>query len=434
MNNDLLLLTSINNRINQISFPTLDWNIKAKFLCYNIFTEFINDGSDFQTLKEIPIGWFKKIITRPATRSKILKELKNAGILIDTTYCTGSSVINGVVIKNDKEPYSKSYSFGQNYIYNSPIGFTQFKNINKTDDRVKFKQLNNTLKTVTVDPAVYNYIPELVESELSTTEIGSKITNKMITRELNKETITKPLVYWLKVATNKNSSLIKFNDKFYIEDEKGFIERKRIELEISYTYAIERIKNGNYYANRNDTNNRLDYNMTGLKKELFPYIILDGEKTKEIDIANAQFALLSNIPGWNLDDKFIEVAQNGTLYEYIAEKIAMTRDDVKKYMIVAAFGEPEYQPKELNNLFPNTMKSIVDFKNEFGYEQFSIMLQNAESNLMIDGVYNLLYKNNIKVLPVHDSMRVKSSDADMVKDMMENFFIKKEFKCALKNK
>ena len=431
MNNQLLLLTSIHDRIDQISFPQKNYYLHAKFLCNCMFQNIIKDGSDFKTPKEFHSNYFKKLIKNCPTRCTILKELKLAGILIDTSYSTGLPAKDG---KKEVLPYCKNYSFGTEFIYNSPILFSQFKNINKTDDRIKFHQLNETLKTVHIDTEVFDFIPVLIEKELKKIIIGKEITNKMITMKMGKIEKKEPLCYWLAVATRNNVALIKFKKRFYIEGVKSFIERKRIELEIMYTHSIEQIINGNFYANRNETNNRLDYNMTGLKKKLFPFLYLDGELTEELDIKNAQFAILSNIPTFKLDEKFIEVAQSGQLYEFIGSKFDMTRDQVKEYLIVVAFGEVEHHQKALNELFPTTMKSISDFKNKFGYENFSVMLQKAESNLMIDGVYKLLYDNNIKTLPIHDSVRVKASDAVMVKRMMENFFIEKEFKCALKNK
>lgn len=396
-----------------------------------MFNAIIKDGGNFQTPKQFHSDYFIKLITKCGTRCTILRELKLAGILIDTTYSTGRPAKDG---KKEVKAYMKAYSFGHNYIYNSPIIFTQFKNINKTDDRIKFHQLNETLKTVHIDTEVFDFIPELIEKELKKIVIGKDITNKMITMKMGKIEKKEPLCYWLAVATRNNVALIKFKKRFYIEGAKSFIERKRIELEIVYTHSIEQIINGNFYANRNETNDRLDYNMTGLKKELFPFLYLDGEKTEEIDIINAQFALFANIPAFDLDENFKKMAQSGQLYEYIGSEINMTRDQVKEYLIVVAFGEVEHHQKALNELFPVTMKSISDFKNEFGYEKFSVMLQKAESNLMIDGVFKLLYDNNIKTLPIHDSVRVKASDAVMVKRMMEKFFVEKDFKCALKNK
>ena len=429
--NNLLLLTSINDRIDQIYFTRKSYYAKAKLLCHAIFKEIIQDGDDFQTTIPLPIQFFMGIIKGNDDRSAVLKELKNAGILKHTNHCAGFKAKDG---KKEVKPFCKEYSFSHAFIYNTPVSFTQFKNINKTDDRMKFNELQESLKAVTNDPAVYAYIPKLIEEELLKIEVGKNITNKMATMTIKREKIKKPTCYWLAVATNKNAALIKFKDKFYIEDVVSFIERKRIELSISYHYAIEQIANGNFYANRNETNNRLDYNMTGLKKELFPYIYLHGEITEEIDIKNAQFALLANIPNFELDDDFRILAQSGQLYEYIGSKLNMERDEVKGYLIVVAFGEAEHHPQSLIDLFPTTMNSISGYKNKFGYNQFSIMLQKAESNLMIDGVFKLLYTSKMKALPIHDSMRVKKSEAKSIRKMMMEFFEEKGIYLTLKNK
>jgi hypothetical protein len=164
------------------------------------------------------------------------------------------------------------------------------------------------------------------------------------------------------------------------------------------------------------------------------FISLDGEETVEIDINNAQFALLANIPSFDLDANFIENSQNGTLYEYIMGEWGVTRNQAKDYMMIALFGTVKNHPQKLKMLFPNTINSITTYKNENGYESFSVMLQNAESNLMIDGVFNLITNNKIPVIPIHDSMRVKKSDYDRTKQMMIEFFKKKNFKCELKSK
>jgi hypothetical protein len=103
-------------------------------------------------------------------------------------------------------------------------------------------------------------------------------------------------------------------------------------------------------------------------------------------------------------------------------------------MMIALFGKVNSHPLRLKKLFPRTMQSISDYKNKKGYESFSILLQKAESKLMIDGVYNLLSKNKIPAIPVHDSMRVKKSDYDRTRQMMIDFFEKKNFKCELKSK
>ena len=396
-----------------------------------MFNSIINDGSDFKQMKTFHSNYFRKIITNPADASLILRELKNAGIVeASKSYSTGFTKEDGGYY----EPHAKTYRFSENLIYNNPIHFTTFRGINKIDDRVKFNKIKKNLELITVDPAVFQAMPQIIEDELLTIEIGNNIKNKMISIKMDNEIITKPLPWWLTVATCKGIAVIKFHDKFYLEGAKSFIERKRVELEISYTCTIQRLINGNFYANRNDTNNRLDYNCTGLKKEFWKYIIFDNEKTEEVDIKNAQFAVMSNSPLFKMDEIFIEKAQNGQLYEYLMDKLSMTREQVKEYLIVVMFGEVEYHPKKIKEIFPVTMKSIADFKNKHGYEAFSICLQSGESNIMIDGVFHMLTKHKIPTLPVHDSMRVKASDTTKVKQLMEDFFTEKNFKCKLKTK
>ncbi|WP_188051090.1 hypothetical protein [Flavobacterium sp. GP15] len=426
--NKQLILTSLIDAVDKIVFHVKTYRAKARNLTQIIFRLFLNDDTclDFSKPKQIPNAYFKKIIKGAGALSTVLRELKNAEILLtDGKYSTG---------KGKGKAFCKSYILNPTLIYHADRTFTQFENINKINDRVKFKKIKKTLESIEIDSAVYDFIPKLIESELSEILIGDKIDDVMITFKIKGEQIRNHINYWLANATRNNIALIKFKGKFYLESASTFRERKRVELEISYTYSIENIKNGHFYANRNNTNNRLDHNLTALKRELFQFIILDGEKTVEVDIANAQFALLSNISSLNLDSNFIDYAQNGKLYESIGREIGKSKKEVKAFTMVALFGKTRNHPKQLRKLFPKTMKSIAEYKNKNGYKSFSVMLQQAESNLMIDGVYNLLTKNNIPTIPVHDSMRVKESDYIRTNRMMVDFFNEKNFKCELKPK
>lgn len=438
-----ILLTSIYTAIDQIDFPRKSYYFKARLICQSIFNK-LNNNNDFTEHIGIADAYFKTIIRRNLDRGTILAKLKLYKIIeckktldevtgkYKETYSTGFiDEITG--IKHD--PYPKSYRFCADIIYNRPITFTAFKGINEISDRVKFINIKKSLDLITVDLSVYNYIPKLIEAELTKIVCNDSIIDQWIMLpKYSKDGKTKHISYWKAIAVNKNADLIFFHDKYYIEKMDTFIKRKRIELDIIYTGSIARITNGHFYANRNDTNNRLDYNLTGLKKELFQFIEFDGEKTKEIDIANAQFAIFSNMPQFQHDLKYVELAQNGTLYKYVASELGMTESEAKKYMMILAFGKVKKSHDTLRKLFPITMATIDNFKNEFGYEEFSVELQKAESNLMIDGVFSLLFKNNIPTLPVHDSMRVKASDEVRVKEMMLKFFDSKEVKCTLKNK
>ncbi|MEC5167233.1 hypothetical protein RCH18_002985 [Flavobacterium sp. PL11] len=424
----VIIPTSINIAIDAIDFDKKRFYWQAKLLVSAIYRQFLldKDNVDFRNPKPFPTTFFEALSTSNGDLRQVKRGIEDAKILITNgSYSTGSKITAA---------FCKSYVLSAHLIYNHPVHFTQFEGITRTDDRVAFTEIKKDLKMVTVDDAVFNYIPKLVEKEIAKIKIGTNITRNMITIKINGDEINKHRSCWLAVANRKNVGLIECKNNFYLEPVLSFMAKKRIELEMCYTFSIENIRCENFYASRNSTNNRLDHNLTGLKRELFKYILLDGKKTTEIDIKNAQFAILSNISTFKLDDNFIENAQNGTLYEYIQIEMKMSRDEAKQYMMIALFGEVRSHPKKLKTLFPKTMKSISDYKNENGYKSFSILLQKAESKLMIDGVYNLLYKNKIPTLPIHDSMRVKACDYDTAKQIMIDFFNRKNFKCELKSK
>jgi hypothetical protein len=422
-----LLLTSIYEAIDKIDFPTKRYYNQARLLTFTIFNQFISDDKiNFNTPKDFPYTFFIKIIKRDADLSRVLRELKNAEILItNESYSTGT---------DNTEAYCKSYIFNPNLIYKNRISFTQFNGINKIGDRIKFKKMKKNLDLLTIANNVTPYIVELVEKQLKKMIIGNNINEDVICIEVNGENLFRSRQYWIEKANRYNVALIKFKKSYYIENVNSFIERKRIELHLSYSYAIDNIKIGNFYANRNKTNNRLDHNLTSLKSELLDYILLSGQNTVEIDIKNAQFAVLANISTFELDDDFKANAINGTLYEYVMAQLCITRQEAKDLMMCALFGEVENHSKKLITLFPSTLESISNYKTEHGYEAFSIFLQKAESNLMIDGIFNLITKHKMPVIPIHDSMRVRVSDQVNALKLMEDFFNEKNFKCKLKNK
>ena len=49
------------------------------------------------------------------------------------------------------------------------------------------------------------------------------------------------------------------------------------------------IKHRNIYADRNDTNLRLDSNLTNLKSEFMSLLAIDGQRLSQIDLKNSQF-------------------------------------------------------------------------------------------------------------------------------------------------
>jgi len=158
-----------------------------------------------------------------------------------------------------------------------------------------------------------------------------------------------------------------------------------------------------------------------MKSDLLDYLEIDGEDLIELDIANAQFALLSYIIE-DLDIDFIKKTQEGKLYN----------NDKKEWFRIA-FDKIKKEQDEYRDLYPKTMKFIDSYKKEFGYKSFSILLQNIESIIMIDGLLPRLI-DKYDVFPIHDAIRVKASQVNEVKKEIENFFKDINFKCLVRNK
>lgn len=196
-----------------------------------------------------------------------------------------------------------------------------------------------------------------------------------------------------------------------------------------YTKQLFDIENNIIYVDRNETNNRLDTNLTNLKSDLWECLTLDNEELVEIDIKNAQFTILSNITT-ELDESFISNAQNGTLYEYVAKELNTTRKEAKNLMFNVAFDKVKTKQDIIRNIFPKTMLFVDAYKKENGYKTFSNLLQKYESNLMIDGLLNHLVKKEYKVFTVHDSIKCKESDYNDVLNEIVDFMTSNNFKCS----
>lgn len=419
-----LILKSINQAIDKIEFENESFSNLAKQLCHQVFGLYIIQDGNFDNYQSLSRPYFRSIIGGVRYLSPILNELKRHNILLcDEKY-------------NKKLGIAKGYKFNKELIYgNSKIEFSSFNSIKESRDPET--NMKKYMKQVTFD----HNIDVLIKNTI-TLMISRIITNDLITdssfelkmpnakiHNTSKTYVT--LSFAKQMAAERNLDLIKFNKKIYLDDLTSFIERKQIELEIIYTKKVTDIIIGKHYASRNTTNNRLDSNITNLKKELFCSLLFDDEKTIEIDIANAQFAILSYIATKELDSNFNILAQNGILYSYVEEKLQLEPGKGKMLMFRIAFDKSKKDHDQIRNIFPKTMTFIDNYKKENGYKLFSNLLQKAESELMIDGIFKMLNEKGIESLPIHDAIRVKKSDSEIVENFIKEYFVSKDFKCKL---
>jgi hypothetical protein len=89
------------------------------------------------------------------------------------------------------------------------------------------------------------------------------------------------------------------------------------------------------------------------------------------------------------------------------------------------------QKAELKKYFPNIIGFIDAFKKEFGYEQFSIALQQIEAVLFIDTILPAV-QQKYSCLPKHDSIIVNKKDVPEVMEILKTIFDAINFKYQFK--
>ena len=99
----------------------------------------------------------------------------------------------------------------------------------------------------------------------------------------------------LNYAKGTNRNLIEDGQKVVIDFKEAYIARKQRHVEFSYCLHIEKFYNGEYYANRNDTNYRLDSNITTIPSKLLSFFSLEGEPLVGLDLSNSQFVVMAKL-------------------------------------------------------------------------------------------------------------------------------------------
>jgi hypothetical protein len=436
------------------SVESLEWSSPSKMkkaieLCISIYNLYIYDGGDFSYYRRLSKQYFISIIK---TKSYIY-EIKN------------NLIINKILIPDPSNSYDVKKGKGKAYKFNNDLINGNYTFINEIRNRVNGSDINlnniekyliNNINNINfqLNENVYNLYKSVLNGNINNVKIEKyieksfkklkfkkevnyfidnyklnrndiKINNEIdfnfISLKLENDEIRVSLEKGIELAKKSNKDLILYKDKAYIENINDFIKRKEREIKLIFRKCVYEINNNIFRINRNETNRRLDYNLTNMKNELLDYLELDGEELVEIDISNAQFALLSYIVK-DLDTSFIKKTQEGSLY-----------NDDKDNWFRIAFDKVKKEHDLYRSKYPKTMKFIDIYKNNYGYKYFSIMLQNVESLIMIDYLLpNLI--NKYDIFTIHDAIRVKKSQFIEVKKEMEFLFDKIGFKCNIRNK
>jgi hypothetical protein len=209
-----------------------------------------------------------------------------------------------------------------------------------------------------------------------------------------------------KVKNNKNFN--KYQDILDILDNvtntlsSSTIDGESISTEIKY-------KKGRFYSN-----------YTSFSKEKRQNIKIDNTSTISFDIKSSVIQLLTKniIAGIEGQQELIDIINNGgDVYEFFAKKVGKTRDEVKKDVIKQIFMHPSQMSADYLNI--EFFKSVQKFKYDNGYKTIYKIYSFLERKLMID-IYNSMIMNNIKFLPMHDAIIVKSTDKEKVNSIIKD--------------
>jgi hypothetical protein len=237
-------------------------------------------------------------------------------------------------------------------------------------------------------------------------------------------------------ATKLGTTLFEDEREYFIMDKAEYRKIKLHNIKCSYVSTIENLRKGNIYASRNRTNNRLDSNLTNMAGCLYE-VIAKANNLKQVDAVNSQYAILGDIMKKDgIIGQFITDAENGVLYEKVVEKLNLNdRDTAKKglmQIIFAPVATPNHLKKGLESIYPELIKYTDKVKTEKGYKHLSIMLQNHESYMYVDGFSKGLQDMGISCTTKHDSVICRESDLDKVEDYIRLQLLERDFKCQLK--
>lgn len=177
--------------------------------------------------------------------------------------------------------------------------------------------------------------------------------------------------------------------------------------------------------------NRVHTPVSSLHRTIRPHLLLCGEPTIEIDLAQAQPTFLSKVLLLNIgQNEFSSAIDAGVdVYELLQAKAKLkTRDEAKKVMFKMLFSKPS---NELSLLFGdanfikwiNHYKSISEPRNPHGKEKkhsnLSWLLQTMEVDLFTD-IWQEMARNGLPFVSVHDSIIVQNSALIQATDIMNN--------------
>ena len=198
-----------------------------------------------------------------------------------------------------------------------------------------------------------------------------------------------------------------------------------------YSTRLNAISDGYLFFKRNETNGRLDSNLTSLPSFLRPFIIGD-ERLVYVDIKNSQpfflYTLMKNKT--EVDEaelnRYAELVVNGKLYEFLNDEYQTettyyrSRKQMKVILFKILYSKITSFPKYkdfFGKRFPEIMQHINN-TNSVKHNTLSVQLQSIESFLVLDIIMPMLAQKNIIPFTIHDGFICKESEVEILKEVI----------------
>jgi len=411
-----------------------------KFIQIIMSDSFKNTGDIF-SFNEKPKEYLKKVFS--VNYNLWLKVLINEDIILCSNYYNPK--------KNESLQYAINPKYNNYYLinyissdpspvlcvktfYNSLINRCFKEKVNKAqkEQSIYYKWFNEDIKSLKIN---YDLLDQIIierAEKISLENLGFKelkylekksykvinIGNSSIS-DVKKRFMKSSRVEEIKEINN--FSIIETPSGCYLDDLGNYLNKIKLSIILSYSNSLDRLKMDNIKVIRNETNNRLDTNITNMYSELLDEICRQNELI-QIDLRNSQFCFLSKLLKENLktpDSQLFQIlSTNGKLYNYVANCLGVKNySESKKSLFSLLFSSHKFksnEKKELKKIFPTVIEWIDNFKKQNGDNQFSISLQKIESKFFIDHVLFEIKKHKFLCLTKHDSLIVRKQDYNQI--------------------
>lgn len=204
-----------------------------------------------------------------------------------------------------------------------------------------------------------------------------------------------------------------------------------------YVAHLQTLIDGELRFTVDDFAGRVHTAITNLYKGLRRFLRVDGSDDVlwEVDIKNSQPLFLGiAAKKENVDvARWLKLCEQGVIYEFFAERMNMTRKEVKTRVIAMLYSKSNSRSKVkaiFQKEFPalaeyvQAKKDKVNKKGEHdGHRELAREMQFAERQFIIDIVCPEVLKGGRFLTTIHDSLLLKKEDKDFALQVMkEKFF------------